>query len=206
MDPLARVVDAFALHGSPGNAAREDLIVPVAKILSEFDVRALEFPVRRPDAALVRTWEVAGTSHNERQADVPRVLLQLRDIGTNVEASLNCTFMPPGSAVPFHYVMAAAIDHLNQRVTNGIARPSVPPLEFVPGATPRALVRNERRASDPGRGQRFLFEHPPDRRPLEQAAEVAPKVRIVARRRCEAAGPPAQHEGVWVDEAELLSE
>ncbi|HEX2540336.1 MAG TPA: alpha/beta hydrolase domain-containing protein [Caldimonas sp.] len=141
--PLARVVDAFALHGSLGNAVREDLLVPVAKILSEYDVRALEFPVRRPDAALFRTWEVAGTSHNDRKAYISRVLLQLRDIGTNVEASLNCTFMPPGSAVPFHHVMAAAIDYLNEWVRDGRPMPSAPPLEFVPGANPRELVRDQ---------------------------------------------------------------
>jgi hypothetical protein len=143
VNPLARVVDAFALHGSLGNAVREDLLVPVAKILSEYDVRALEFPVRRPDAALFRTWEVTGSSHNDRKAYVSRVLLQLRDIGTNVEASLACTYMPPGSAVPFHHVMAAAIEHLDRWVTDGTPMPSAPPLEFVPGANPRALVRDE---------------------------------------------------------------
>jgi hypothetical protein len=130
--PLAHVINAYALHGSLGNAVRQDITVPVAKILSEFDVRALEFPVRRPDAELFRTWEVTGTSHNDRKSYASRVPLQLRDIGTNVEASLNCTFMPPGSAVPFHYVMAAAVDHLARWVTDGTPMPSAPLLEFVP--------------------------------------------------------------------------
>jgi hypothetical protein len=141
--PLAQVIDAFALHGSLGNAVRGDITVPVAKILSEFDVSALEFPVRRPDAALFRTWEVTGTSHNDRKAYASRVFLQLRDIGTNVEASLNCTFMPPGSAVPFHYVMAAAVDHLARWVADGTPMPSAPLLEFIAGASPRALARDE---------------------------------------------------------------
>lgn len=141
--PLARVIDGFALHGSLGNEVRPDITEPVAKVLSEYDVRALEFRVRRPDHALFRTWEVTGTSHNDRKAYVSRVLLQLRDIGTNVEASLNCTFMPAGSAVPFHHVMAAAVDHMARWVTDGTPMPSAPPLEFVAGANPPTLVRDE---------------------------------------------------------------
>jgi hypothetical protein len=133
IQPLANVIDAFALHGSLGNAVRLDIQVPVWKVLSEFDVRALEARVRRPDAALFRTWEVTGTSHNDRQSYASRVFLQLRDIGTNVEASLDCTFMPPGSAVPFHYVMAAGLEQLARWVVEGTPMRSAPPLELTLG-------------------------------------------------------------------------
>jgi hypothetical protein len=141
--PLARVFDAFALHGSLGNRVRIDLEVPVWKVLSEYDVRALEARVRRPDADLFRTWEVTGTSHNDRQSYASRVPLQLRDIGTNVEASLNCTFMPPGSAAPFHHVMAAGLEQLVRWVTDGAPMRSAPPLEFEPGGPPFVHVRDQ---------------------------------------------------------------
>lgn len=128
--PLARVVDGYALHGSLSNNIRVDLEVPVWKVLSEYDVRALEARVRRPDDALFRTWEVTGTSHNDYQSYQSRVFLQLRDLGTFVESTLACTFMPPGSKVPFHYVMAAGLDHLVRWVKEGTPMPSAPALDL----------------------------------------------------------------------------
>ncbi len=132
IQPLSHAFDAFALHGSLGNAVRVDLEVPVWKVLSEYDVSGfLEAQVRRPDDALFRTWEVAGTSHNDRKSYASRVPLQLRDVGTAVEDSLNCGVMPPGSAVPFHYAMAAGLEHLVRWVREGVPMPSAPPLETV---------------------------------------------------------------------------
>ena len=132
IQPLSHVFDAFALHGSLGNAVRTELEVPVWKILSEYDVSGfLEAQVRRPDDGLFRTWEVAGTSHNDRKSYASRVPLQLRDVGMPVEASLSCDVMPPGSAVPFHYVMAAGLEHLVRWVREGTPMPSAPLLETV---------------------------------------------------------------------------
>jgi hypothetical protein len=140
--PLARVVDGYALHGSLSNSIRTDLEVPVWKVLSEYDVRALEARVRRPDDALFRTWEVTGTSHNDYQSYQSRVFLQERDLGTALESSLACTFMPPGSKVPFHYVMAAGLDHLVRWVRAGVPMPSAPPLDLQIGP-PVVLNRDE---------------------------------------------------------------
>jgi len=137
IQPLSHSFDAFALHGTLGNAfffnvVRMDLEVPVWKVLSEYDVSGfLEAQVRRPDAALFRTWEVAGTSHNDRKSYASRVPLQLRDIGVAVEDSLSCGVMPPGSAVPFHYAMAAGLEHLVRWVRLGTPMPSAPPLDTV---------------------------------------------------------------------------
>lgn len=142
IQPLSHAFDAFALHGSLGNMIRVDLEVPVWKILSEYDVSGfLESQVRRPDDALFRTWEVAGTSHNDRKSYVSRVLLQLRDVGTPVEDSLDCGVMPPGSEVPFHYVMAAGLEHLVRWVNEGRPLPSAPPLETV-SIVPTVLARD----------------------------------------------------------------
>ena len=142
IQPLSHAFDAFALHGSLRNVIRVDLEVPVWKVLSEFDVEALEGQVRRPDEGLFRTWEVAGTSHNDRKSYASRVLLQLRDLRTAVEDGLDCTVMPAGSAVPFHYVMAAGLDRLVRWVTDGKPLASAPPLVFASGP-PGALARDE---------------------------------------------------------------
>jgi Alpha/beta hydrolase domain len=142
IQPLTHAFDAFALHGSLGNPVRTDLEVPVWKVLSEFDVRALEARVRQPDTDLFRTWEVTGTSHNDRQSYMSRVFLQKRDIGTAVEDALNCTFMPPGSAVPFHYVMSAGLDHLVRWVRQGTLMPTAPRIELTLGL-PVVLTKDE---------------------------------------------------------------
>ena len=142
IQPLSHAFDAFALHGSLGNAVRTDLEVPVWKVLSEYDVRALEARVRQPDTDLFRTWEVTGTSHNDRQSYASRVFLQKRDIGTAVEDALNCTIMPAGSAVPFHYVMSAGLEHLVRWVRQGTPMPTAPRLELTLGP-PVVLTKDE---------------------------------------------------------------
>jgi hypothetical protein len=136
IQPLSHAFDAFALHGSLGSSfgdvIREDLEVPVWKVLSEYDVSGfMEAQIRRPDDGLFRTWEVAGTSHNDRKSYASRVPLELRDVGVTVESSLNCGIMPPGSAVPFHHVMAAGLEHLVRWVREGTPMPSAPQLEAV---------------------------------------------------------------------------
>jgi hypothetical protein len=142
IQPLTHAFDAFALHGSLGNLVRVDLEVPVWKALAEFDVEGFgEAAVRRPDDARFRTWEVAGTSHVDRKSYTSRVLLERRDLGVAVEDSLQCGVMPPGSEVPFHTVMAAGLEHLVRRVTEGVAMPSAPPLETV-SIQPTVLARD----------------------------------------------------------------
>lgn len=144
IQPLAGVIDAFALHGTYGVNIRTDLEVPVWKALSESDVvNFREYLYRRPDDQWFRTWEVPGTSHNDRQSYKSRVFLEHRDLGTAVEDSLNCTHMPPGSAVPFHYAMAAGLDHLARWVKYGIPMPSAPQIEIDTSVSPADAVRDE---------------------------------------------------------------
>ena len=142
IQPLAQVVSAFALHGSLGNRIRTDLEVPVWKVLSEFDVRGSEARVRRPDDQMFVTWEVTGTSHNDRQSYGSRVFLQLRDRGVSADQSLVCDHMPIGSTVPFHYVMGAGLDHLVRWVKDGTPIPSAPPIEVQSFGPPTVLARD----------------------------------------------------------------
>lgn len=132
IQPLSHAFDAFALQGTLGDPIRVDLEVPVWKVLSESDVSFFkEAQVRRPDDALFRTWEVAGTSHGDRQTYAIRMPLERRDLGTATEDSWSCGVMPPGSAVPFRYVMAAGLDLLVRRVREGTPMPSAARLQTV---------------------------------------------------------------------------
>lgn len=143
IEPLARVISGFALHGSLGNRIRTDLVVPVWKVLSEFDVQGSEARVRRPDDQLFATWEVTGTSHNDHQSYGSRVFLERRDIGSAVEDALvSCTFQPVGSTVPFHYAMAAGLNHLIRWVKDGTPIPSAPPIEIQSFGPPTVLSRD----------------------------------------------------------------
>lgn len=132
IQPLAQEFDAFALHGSLGDPIREDVEVPVWKVLAESDLNIFnEAQVRRPDDALFSSWEVAGTSHADQQTYAMRVPLERRDLGAASEDSWSCDVMPPGSAVPFHYVMAAGLELLVRWVREGTPMPSGAPLDTV---------------------------------------------------------------------------
>jgi hypothetical protein len=144
IQPLAHAFDAFALHGSLGNEVREDLEVPVWKVLAETDVEVFrEAQVRRPDDAIFRTWEVAGTSHVDRQTYANRVPLQRRDVGRAVEDDLACDVMPPGSEVPFHPVLAAGLEQLVRWLRGGEPIASAPPLETLSIFPTVVLARDE---------------------------------------------------------------
>ena len=140
IDPLAGVVDAFALHSSTGQIMGTDLRVPVWKMLAEYDV-VREAAVRRPDDAFLSTWEVAGASHVDSESWLSRVFLQLRDRGSALELALACAHMPPGSEVPFRYPFAAGLDHLVGWARDGIPMPPSPRIEVIPGS-PATIVRN----------------------------------------------------------------
>jgi Alpha/beta hydrolase domain len=55
----------------------------------------------------------------------------------------NCE-RPSYSRIPFHYVMAAAVDHLVTWVKTGTPPPSAPPIEVTSPGPPATIVRDER--------------------------------------------------------------
>jgi len=143
VEPLARVIDGFALHGDLGVRIRTDLVAPVWKVLSEFDVQGMEARVRRPDDQLFVTWEVTGTSHNDYQSYQSRVFLERRDNGSAVEDALvNCTYQPVGSKIPFHYAFGAGLKHLIHWIKTGEPIPAAPPIEVTSIGPPTALERD----------------------------------------------------------------
>jgi len=107
---------------------------PVFQVLSETDVRS---PVRRPDDALFRRWEVAGTAHSGWQGQEYRASILERDLGA--APTYDCA-RPPFSRAPLHHVIAASYDHLVRWAGRGVLPPSAPVLEL---AADGAKVRDE---------------------------------------------------------------
>jgi hypothetical protein len=64
--PLARVFDAVIVHGG-GGRIRDDLDIPVWKLLAETDVLGSQAASRQQDTDRFRSWEVAGSSHVDLQ-------------------------------------------------------------------------------------------------------------------------------------------
>ncbi|WP_442930662.1 alpha/beta hydrolase domain-containing protein [Mycolicibacterium sp. 050232] len=158
VDPDAAVFDGFLVHSRFGTAAspdgtsalnasrpvpfRDDLRVPVLTVLTETDVVDGHLPgyhrARRPDSAMFRAWEIAGTSHADNytirvgfidtgSAPLPDIVAAYAptDRLMGVELSYFINFAPQ-----HHYVLQAAIASLTRWIREGKAPVSVPPLEL----------------------------------------------------------------------------
>ena len=128
--PLANVYDGFLLLSSLNQKIRGDLDAPAWKVSTEYDVQAGEANSRQPDTDMVRSWEIAGTSHVDHHLRQSREPLELRDIGTSSEAAMApaCTVPTVGTRVPVQYVLASAFDLLVRWVEKKTLPPAAPPL------------------------------------------------------------------------------
>ena len=151
--PLVNEYDGFLVHSRGGGSAlsqapqeaisapnptliRNDLDDPVFVFQTETDVNVL---TRQPDTAKFRMWEAAGSSHFDHYG----LAIGPSDIGDGQGAVLNLAAMrnPTNSPSPSfscdvpintggtHWLLNAAVHHLNEWVVNGTAPPSAPPLQ-----------------------------------------------------------------------------
>jgi hypothetical protein len=136
--PLVNVYDGFLVHSRAGGAPiRDDVGVPVLVFMTQTDVSFSNGAARQPDSGTYRLWEVAGTAHY----DYYGLALGPADTGAGragsaVLASMqHPTDKPPGpnftcdspiNSWAAHYVLDAAVYHLNRWVTKGIAPPIAP--------------------------------------------------------------------------------
>ncbi len=161
--PVAHVYDGFLIHSRGGGGAalsqspqvaipaptpsfiRADIDVPVLIFETETDLTSLGyFAARQPDRGNIRTWEVAGTAHD----DAYGLSVGPNDPGT---AALDTTYLPPVTSVfgviqcaqpinqgPQHYVLNAALNRLNRWVRKGRVSgdPFSPRLDIAPGPPP----------------------------------------------------------------------
>jgi hypothetical protein len=139
-DELGGPVSAYLLMIG-GARVRDDLPVPVFKLLSETDVPG-QVRSRQPDTDKFRHWEVTGASHSSRRTSMNAGPLTKRD---HVERAVaNCTY-PTYPRVPMNYAMAAVYDHMTAWVQKGVKPPiasrmevDVPPADAAPAAPPAA--------------------------------------------------------------------
>lgn len=115
-----------------GARVRDDLNVPVFKLLSETDVPG-QVRSRQPDTDKFRHWEVTGASHSSRRTSMNAGPLTKRD---HVErAAAVCTY-PTYPRVPMNYAMAAVYDHMTAWVQKGTLPPIAPRMEVEVSAPP----------------------------------------------------------------------
>jgi hypothetical protein len=128
--PLARVYDGFFLLSALGRSIRRDLVSPVLKLNTEYDVIGGEAAARQPDTPKLRTWEVAGASHVDQHLRASREAVELRENGVSLEANLSplCAVPSIGTRVPTNYVVASALDKLAVWAGGGPPPPTAPRL------------------------------------------------------------------------------
>jgi hypothetical protein len=139
--PLAPVADAVLLYIG-GQRIREDLDIPVLKLLTETEhvaPQASELSSLQPDTDQIRLWAMAGTSHSDWASFVVRNALLRRDLPA-VPLFDNCA-APSRSRIQDRYVIGAAIDAM-VRWTGGTQPPHSPPIE-IRSTDPLVVPRDE---------------------------------------------------------------
>jgi hypothetical protein len=153
--PLAEVMEAVSLGRwselplAGSDRIREDVRVPVLTVQSETDVAGLgSVNARQDDSERLRLWEIAGAAH----ADTYLLVASGRDDGSLPPAELARLLAPideffgmkmgaPMNAGPQqHYVLQAALAHLDRWAAGGPPPPQAPRLQLPDaGASPLAL-------------------------------------------------------------------
>jgi hypothetical protein len=129
----------WAISAAKGERIRDDARVPVIVLQSETDVILLGSALaEQPDSDHVRVWEMAGAAH----ADTYTVSAGRRDDGTlsgerlaelmrpTTNLLIGRTDTPINAGPQQHYVAQAALWHLVEWVTDGIAPPEAPRLRL----------------------------------------------------------------------------
>jgi len=165
--PIAPVYDGFLVHSRGGGAAplsqppqppiavttasfiRDDLDVPVLILATETDLVTLGFfAARQPDSRQVRTWEMAGTAHD----DAYGLSVGPGDPGP---AATDTTYLPPVTSIfgiftcdapinagPQHYIASAALWRLNRWARTGRAHGASAPQLRVTAGDPPTIERD----------------------------------------------------------------
>lgn len=134
-----------------GHRIREDVRVPVLTFESETDVVGLGGgQARQPDTALFRLWELAGASHFDTYGLVASMIdregVPVQDLAmamTPTDKPMGIPAESPINSGPQqHYVLGAALSHLDRWVCDGTPPPHAPRLEST-DESGSELVRDE---------------------------------------------------------------
>lgn len=137
-------------------ALRADLRVPVLQVVTETDVTQLRtrigfYAARQLDTDNLRTWEIAGAAHADNYIfrvgaiDVPGAKTdQLTAAWAPTTAMMGQALTKPMNNGPQqHYVVEAALYHLNAWVNGGQAPARAQPLALRDGTPPSLLLDEE---------------------------------------------------------------
>jgi alpha/beta hydrolase family protein len=145
---LSAGVSAIA---TDGHRIREDVRVPVLTFQSETDVVTLGGGrARHPDADRFRLWELAGAAHFDTYgllaAHFDREGIAVEELAGYLAPTDNVMGMSAGAPINSgpqqHYVLNAALTHLDRWVRDGTPPPEAPRLETADAAATQ-LVRDE---------------------------------------------------------------
>jgi len=134
-DPPQRLVDGFLItaaatstlgqNGATAVALPMVTTVPVLWLNTETDYAY----VRQPDTDTFRLWEVAGTTHLDRDArDIQEVIIR-RDLHTEPKPLVGCEHRP-FSRIPFRYAQNAAVEALETWTRTGTPPRSRPGFDY----------------------------------------------------------------------------
>jgi hypothetical protein len=156
--PRTNIYDGFMIHSrggsgsplgpDPGDAVpspaliRTDLHVPVMILATETDLFGLGFEkALQPDSAVLRTWQMAGTSHADQSTLDYGIQSGRQWDKTSVVPDFTklCGSINDG---PETYIVSAAFAALNTWVTSGQAPPHAPALKVNGSAIERDALGN----------------------------------------------------------------
>jgi hypothetical protein len=136
---------------SDGHRIREDARVPVLTFQSETDVVTLGGGrARQPDSERFRLWELAGASHFDTYGlvatHIDREGVPIEELASRMAPTANAVGMPSDSPVNSgpqqHYVLGAALSHLDRWVREGTPPPEAPRLKTTDDI-PAVILRDD---------------------------------------------------------------
>ena len=128
---------------------RDDLDIPVIKVLSETEADYMPISMTQPDTGTRKTWWVAGSSHGDIVQRNGRTGVRLRDLGVLQTGDDGCgPEGPTGEAMtrprtPRAHVVGAAVHHLKQQIELGVQPPTAPIIEAAEEGSEDTIRRDE---------------------------------------------------------------
>lgn len=125
-----QAIDGFLLISATSAKIDPATPKPILRIVAEGDASGADAENQPQDSARFRQWEIAGTSHVDRHLRAAREPVQLRDLGSSVQATLGskCEIGAIGTTTPAYMVEAAGLDRLVIWSRGGPPPPTAPRL------------------------------------------------------------------------------
>lgn len=126
----AGTIDGFLLVSATSAKIDRAAPRPILRIVAEGDAAGADAEDQPEDSARFRQWEIAGTSHVDRHLRAAREPVQLRDLGSSVQALIapKCEIAAIGTTTPADMVEAMGLDRLVLWSRGGAPPPQAPRL------------------------------------------------------------------------------